>query len=281
MEASPTSPRVSLPGGSASGSAFEYSPLAPAVGLAALGDASEAAREGELLGLWPDAWSTELIAAATNHTGFAEPEPGWFAEDTLEDGRRQDGQESLWARVSGLQSPPVDAGVTPAARGMMQTLTQHAHRPLWSPTPLPSETTLSAHVSLFLRHFSWLPILDNFEAEKAAPLLLKAMAGVGSVYAHEPGVMELVRRDLLFITEHDTRFAHDIAVVQATLLSAVYGAFSGSQRLTQHAELSRTSLVSSARKMGLLGGTPGEDEEEQRRLGWCIFVSHLVALPVD
>lgn len=311
--ASPTSPRVSLPGSLASGSGlggsggFELSPLAPSVGLAALGDASEGAREGELLGLWPDgAWTTDLILSVTQG-GFVPPQDDWFAEkdDAVafpEEGERvratiPDDQGSLWARVSASatgSSPPsplreLDAGsaITPAARGMMQTLTQHAHRPLW-PAPdatFPSETKLSACMNLYLGHFaSWLPILDSppSSVTDKAPLLLKAVAGIGSVFERDAVgmlLMEMVRRDLLFICEHDARFTYDVGVVQSTLLTAVFGAFSGSPRLEHHAEVARAGLVASARRMGLLsvGARCGNDDEREeahrrRRLGWCIFV---------
>lgn len=230
---------------------------------------------------------------------------------------------------------------------MMQTLTQHAHRAFW-PAPdltnFPSEATLTACVSLYLHHFAvWMPIIDsprgNFLIDKSAPLLLKALAAVGSVFARDGSerlgtpLMELVRRDLLFIVslrldlvmscqlvgdggevarkvivrprrcdnearllinlqcEHDIRFQYDVGVVQSTLLQAVFGLFSGSPKLAQHAEVARASLVASAKRMNLLNagvsafahvrrsGAPGEDLERalkqdhrRRRLGWCIFV---------
>lgn len=112
---------------------------------------------------------------------------------------------------------PFGPGVKSAVRSMMQTLTQHAHRAFW-PTPdltnFPSEATLTACVNLYLHHFAgWLPVIDSprgaFLIDKSAPLLLKALAAVGSVFARDGAerlgmpLMELVRRDLLFIVSRD------------------------------------------------------------------------------
>ncbi|BEI98641.1 hypothetical protein CcaverHIS631_0309400 [Cutaneotrichosporon cavernicola] len=243
MEAElPPSPQVSLSSG------VELSPVAPAVGLAALGDASEAARE-DLLGLWPDGWASDIILSATNHRGFR-PVDDWFPDEPVFPERVQEDQKGFW--VPGEPGP-----ITPAVRATMHTLTQHAHRPIWAASAaFPSENTLAAYVNLYLRHFAWLPIVDPTSIDKAAPLLLKAVAGLGGVYARDGNqMMELVRRDLMFITEHDARFTHDMTVVQTTLLASMYGAFSGSLRWAQHAESMRPSLLIDA-QASLFGTLP-------------------------
>ncbi|GMK59201.1 hypothetical protein CspeluHIS016_0702160 [Cutaneotrichosporon spelunceum] len=253
--ASPPSPQVSLSSG------VELSPSAPA---AALGECD--ARE-DLLGLW-GGWAADIVLSATNTHTHAHTDTStststdthhrglraeWFPEGSPEllnarrDSQEDEGQEVFWgARVS--PAPALAPGpITPAAFATMHALTQHAHRPIWSAPHFPSETALAAYVDLYRCHF-WLPLEPALD--KAAPLLLKAVAGLGSVYARESTqLMELVRRDLLFIREHDARFMHDIAVLQTTLLAAVYGAFSGSPRWAQLAEGMRATLVAAARRL--------------------------------
>jgi hypothetical protein len=94
----------------------------------------------------------------------------------------------------------------------MQILAQHAHRSVW-PLPdlasFPSTRTLTACINLYLSNFaSWLPIVDSprgsFRVDKAAPVLLKAMAAVGAVYGSDglerlaSPLNELVRREIVY-----------------------------------------------------------------------------------
>jgi hypothetical protein len=110
-----------------------------------------------------------------------------------------------------LRLPTVS--VQPHAREIMTTLTKHAHRGPW-PAPelgnFPTTETLTACINLYLSHFAaWLPVIDcprgSFRVDKAAPLLLKTVAAVGSAYGRG-GVEklglplnELVRREIVFI----------------------------------------------------------------------------------
>lgn len=103
--------------------------------------------------------------------------------------------------------------VTSQQRHMMLTLSMHAHSAMWARPDLgnfPSEAAISHGVNLYLSRFAtWLPVIDSprgsFLVEKAPPLLLKAMAAVGSVYARDGlerlglPLAELVRRDVAFI----------------------------------------------------------------------------------
>lgn len=104
------------------------------------------------------------------------------------------------------------ASVNAQARNSMQTLTRFAHRNIW-PLPdldgFPSTETLTACINLYLANFSpWLPIVDSprgsFRVDKAAPILLMAMAAVGAVYGDNNLTMlasplgELVRRQVLY-----------------------------------------------------------------------------------
>jgi len=104
-------------------------------------------------------------------------------------------------------------GVPASTRRMMESLAKQAHSACW-PMPnlgnFPSESALTACVNLYLNRFAeWLPIIDSprgtFDVTKAAPLLLTAMAAVGSVYARDglerlgTPLAELVRREITYI----------------------------------------------------------------------------------
>jgi hypothetical protein len=105
------------------------------------------------------------------------------------------------------------SGVPAHTRTMMESLAKQAHSACW-PMPnlgnFPSESGLTACVNLYLNRFAeWLPIIDSprgtFDVSKGAPLLLKAMAAVGSVYARDglerlgTPLAELVRREITYI----------------------------------------------------------------------------------
>lgn len=73
----------------------------------------------------------------------------------------------------------------------------------------PSTSSLTTCINLYLANFSpWLPIVDSpqgsFRVDKAAPILLMAMAAVGSVYGSQgldslaSPLNELVRREIVY-----------------------------------------------------------------------------------
>jgi hypothetical protein len=103
--------------------------------------------------------------------------------------------------------------IKPSTRQAMYTLSMHAHSEIW-PAPdlgnFPSEETLTSCAYLYLARFAaWCPILDSprgsFLIDKAAPILLKAVAAVGSVYGKDAlqelglPLAELIRRDIVFL----------------------------------------------------------------------------------
>ncbi|CAK7228811.1 hypothetical protein SBRCBS47491_007034 [Sporothrix bragantina] len=105
------------------------------------------------------------------------------------------------------------ASINAQARMSMQVLAAYAHRPVW-PLPdlanFPSIPSLTACVNCYLAHFAaWLPIVDSprrsFRVDKAAPVLLMAMAAIGAVYASGGleklafPIDELVRRQIVYI----------------------------------------------------------------------------------
>ncbi|RSH93054.1 hypothetical protein EHS25_007407 [Saitozyma podzolica] len=211
-----------------------------------------------------------------------------------------------------LRLPTVS--VQPHAREIMTTLTKHAHRGPW-PAPelgnFPTTETLTACINLYLSHFAaWLPVIDcprgSFRVDKAAPLLLKTVAAVGSAYGRG-GVEklglplnELVRREIVFICERDSRFIYETTIIQASLLQAMFGLYSGTPKLFQQAEMARTSLVAACKRKHLLrdGFSAAEElrrsslapnpldldralkqDDRRRRLGWSIYLACLFNLP--
>lgn len=94
--------------------------------------------------------------------------------------------------------------------------------------------------------------------------------------------------------ESDPRFASQTQVLQAALVQAYFGLFSGSSKLFQHAESTRSFLVAASKRLSLLRSgssalqelkrtqaEPSENDiigaqkqdDRMLRLGWCIYVS--------
>lgn len=172
---------------------------------------------------------------------------------------------------------------------------------------LPSTRTLSLCINLYFRHFhDTLPILrrSNMQIADTPPILLLAMAAIGAMYSSDKygglaiALNELARRVIVYTRENDQRAMFDTSFTQASLLQSIFGLFCGSRMLYQHAEISRGSLVTAARRMHLLrpslsfvrelqrredGVSEQElkkaqaDDEERRNLGWGIYVSQLLA----
>ena len=134
-------------------------------------------------------------------------------------------------RASSPESPvmverPI-ASVNVQARNLMQMLAQHAHQSVW-PLPdlesFPSAGSLTSCINLYLANFStWLPIVDSprgsFRIDKAAPILLMAMAALGAAYGSHglaklaSPLNELVRREILY-TVRDYRRPLNTLVAQ-------------------------------------------------------------------
>ena len=124
------------------------------------------------------------------------------------------------------------------------------------------------------------------------------MAAIGAMYSRDGlrslavPLNELARRAVSFLRESSRSAMFNIQFVQASLLQSAFGLFCGSRMLYQHAEISRGSLVTAARRMHLLrpglsyvselqkrGATAQEDmdkacadDSERRGLGWGIYV---------
>ncbi|PWI75924.1 C6 and C2H2 transcription factor [Purpureocillium lilacinum] len=192
-----------------------------------------------------------------------------------------------------------------SSREAMMTLVSTTNQPNWpvvDVTLFPSTQTLSVCVNLYFRHFhDTLPIIrrSKMRTSDAPPILLLAMASIGAMYSRDKlsglaiALNELTRRAISYMRESDQRAMFDTTFVQASLLQSTFGLFCGSRMLYQHAEISRGSLVTAARRMHLLrpslsfvkelqkrGESPSDeelrraqaDDDERRNLGWGIYL---------
>jgi hypothetical protein len=193
-----------------------------------------------------------------------------------------------------------------AAREAILSLVRASHQSHWpavDAVAFPSTRTLSICVNSYFRHFhDSLPILQRstFNVSEVHPVLLLATAAIGAMYSTDSlselavAMNELARRAILYLRESDRSAMFHTSIVQAWLLQSIFGLFCGSRMLYQHAEISRSGLVTAARRMHLLRpsasfveelrrrrvtATPAEiqkaraADEERRRLGWGIYVS--------
>lgn len=127
------------------------------------------------------------------------------------------------------------------------------------------------------------------------------MAAIGAMYSRGTlrdlavPLNKLARRAISAVQESNSPAVFEVSFVQASLLQSLFGLFCGSRMLYQHAEISRATLVTAARRMHLL--RPGlsfvhelqkraksptreelekaeADDNERRILGWGIYVCH-------
>lgn len=195
--------------------------------------------------------------------------------------------------------------VNESSRQAIISLVNMTHQSNWPAVDaqaFPSTTTLSMCINLYFRHFhETLPILrrHSFRQSEASPILLLSMAAIGAMYSRDGprnlavALNELARRAISSLSETNRSATFHLAFVQASLLQSILGLFCGSRMLYQHAEISRCSLVTAARRMHLLrpglsfaselqkrpGLSTQEDldkantsDEERRNLGWGIYV---------
>ncbi|KAL2127172.1 hypothetical protein VTI74DRAFT_11208 [Chaetomium olivicolor] len=192
-----------------------------------------------------------------------------------------------------------------SSREAMMMLVSTTNQPNWpvvDVTLFPSTQTLSVCVNLYFRNFhDTLPIIRRSKmlTADAPPILLLATAAIGAMYSRDKlsglaiALNELTRRAISYMRECDQRVMFDTTFVQASLLQSMFGLFCGSKMLYQHAEISRGSLVTAARRMHLLRPSlsfvkelqkrkemPTEeelrkaqaDDDERRNLGWGIYL---------
>lgn len=160
----------------------------------------------------------------------------------------------------------------------MLVIIARSHSATWPPvdtTNYPSTETLTVCINLYRRHFhQWLPVVERgtSDFEGAAPLLLTAMAAIGSMYSRYNwrglgiALGELVRRAVVYTVstsqslqrradgqrESDRRFMFEENIVRAHLLQTYLAFYCGSQKAFHQAELSRGVLVTACKRMHLL-----------------------------
>lgn len=195
--------------------------------------------------------------------------------------------------------------VKESSRQAIISLVNTTHQPSWPAIDslcFPSTQTLSVCINLYFRHFhDTLPILCRVDLPnwETSPVLLLAMAAIGAIYSRDTlrslalALNELARRAISSLRESNPSASFSVSFVQASLLQSIFGLFCGSRMLYQHAEISRGSLVTAARRMHLLRPglsfstelrkgsetpTPRQIElaaaadNERRNLGWGIYV---------
>lgn len=203
----------------------------------------------------------------------------------------------------------IDESTRQAMITLVNTTNNH-NWPVVDVALLPSTRTLSMCINLYFRHFhDTLPIIPHIGLrtyDTLPPILLLAMAAIGAMYSRDKygglaiALNELVRRIIIYTRENDQRAMFDLSFAQASLLQSVFGLFCGSRMLYQHAEISRGSLVTAARRMHLLRPSLSfvkelqrngnefsqeelkkaqADDEERRNLGWGIYVGHPICKP--
>ncbi|OAA50753.1 Fungal transcriptional regulatory protein [Beauveria brongniartii RCEF 3172] len=204
-----------------------------------------------------------------------------------------------------LQQPQL-GHVKESSRQAIISLVSTTHQPNWPAVDFacfPSTETLSICINLYFRHFhDTLPILRRVDLpnRESSPVLLLAMAAIGAMYSRDAALRslalalnELARRAISSLSESNRSASFSVSFVQATLLQSMFGLFCGSRMLYQHAEMSRGSLVTAARRMHLLrpglsfvqelqkeSGTPTQKQielasaadDERRSLGWGIYL---------
>ncbi|KAM0749943.1 hypothetical protein T439DRAFT_326828 [Meredithblackwellia eburnea MCA 4105] len=199
-----------------------------------------------------------------------------------------------------------EISITESTFGKIFELIESTHTSPWPQVSLqsfPSAATLSVCVNLYFQRFHpTFPILDwgRISSQEVETVLLLAIAAIGSTYSPQleglgVALTELVRRAIAHLREVDPRLKFEVYIVQAALLNAIFSLFSGSRKLYHEAEVARSSLVTAARRLGLLRSnttavehlsrrqglevpSPEEwraaylEDEERLRLGWGIYI---------
>ncbi|OQV01808.1 Fungal specific transcription factor domain-containing protein [Cladophialophora immunda] len=161
----------------------------------------------------------------------------------------------------------------------------------------PSKEKLDHCIDLYFAYFH--PTLDLVHQPTFDPgrdlVLTLAMVSIGACYSDLPGakvfsivLSELIRRLLIFMAEQDRRFVRTGPYLTAQLLQGTHGYCTGSERLFELSESSRSTLLHQARCMGLFrfeAPAPTQEDltledmwrqwieaEKLRRLGWVLYM---------
>ncbi|KIV82831.1 hypothetical protein PV11_04904 [Exophiala sideris] len=206
----------------------------------------------------------------------------------------QPGQLPTYSRHFELS--PISASTR---EGILSSIRQSMQGSPWQAVSLsgfPSEATLDRCIDMYFAHFHKnVPIIHRptFDPAKDHALTL-AMAAIGVCYTGLFGAIsfsnalsELTRRLLMFLAEFDPRFVRTGDFVAAQLLQSIHGFSSGSKRLYELSESSRSTLINNARNMGIfehrtrscsVQGTLQQQwaawiyEERMRRVAWALYL---------
>ncbi|PUU78567.1 fungal-specific transcription factor domain-domain-containing protein [Tuber borchii] len=128
----------------------------------------------------------------------------------------------------------------------------------------PSKTMIDSFIKIYFEQFhSILPMIHKptFSAGTCPTIVLVAMASIGASYSHLEGakmfadsLSELCKRTLTWMAEHNPEYPHSDFFLMASCLQSVYALGSGSHRLYDCADVSRSALIGSARRIGLFSG---------------------------
>lgn len=172
---------------------------------------------------------------------------------------------------------------------------------------LPNPEILHHLIDLYFLHFQELwPIVHQptFNVSNAPTIQILSMACIGACYSgldnsldFADGLAELCRRTSSWMAEHDPRFLRSPSYGVSLLLQHIHAIGSGSRRLFEMTDSSRSRLVSIGRHMNLCSaGLPASrsglssrtgdmydnwlewiKREQVKRLIWFIFVSVIAA----
>ncbi|KAG0134894.1 hypothetical protein HOY82DRAFT_480860 [Tuber indicum] len=128
----------------------------------------------------------------------------------------------------------------------------------------PSKSMIDSFIKIYFEKFhAILPMIHKptFSAGTCPTIVLIAMASIGASYSHLEGakmfadsLSELCRRTLAWMAEYNPEYPRSDFFLMASCLQSVYALGSGSHRLYDCADVSRSALIGSARQIGLFSG---------------------------
>ncbi|KAL7269183.1 hypothetical protein RUND412_008163 [Rhizina undulata] len=129
----------------------------------------------------------------------------------------------------------------------------------------PTTKMIHEFIDLYFKNFhAIIPMIHKptFTLEKSPTIILVAMASIGASYSKMEGskvyanmLSELCKKTLAWMAEHDGDSARTPFYLAALCLQNVYALGSGSHRLYDYADVSRSFLIGNARRTGLFCGT--------------------------
>ncbi|KAI5843830.1 fungal-specific transcription factor domain-containing protein [Morchella snyderi] len=129
----------------------------------------------------------------------------------------------------------------------------------------PPKKMLDGFITLYFEQFhSNLPVIHRptFSVATCPTIVLVSMASIGASYSNVEGakvfadtLSELCKRTLGWMGEYNPEYPRSDFYLKALCLQSVYALGSGSHRLYDSADVSRSFLIGNARRIGLFSGT--------------------------